>query len=141
MATAKKSSTRPHGIPIREELFAPYAKGKGPQFRLVVWDTDRTSRSGKNVLGYRLSAWNTYTTPKGGGGVREVLFEGEDFQCSPLHAVDSDETVRAIMDFLTLRPGDTDAEYFENYTAEQLAFCDAHAEALSFEVVRRFGES
>ncbi len=42
------------------------------------------------------------------------------------------------MGFLTLRPGDTDPDYFEDYTPEQHAYCDAHAEALSCEVSARF---
>jgi hypothetical protein len=48
-----------------------------------------------------------------------------------MNGIDSDESVRALLSFLTLRPGDTDAEYFENYTQEQLDFANEHAEMLS----------
>lgn len=75
---------------------------------------------------------------KWGTPIETVLFEGEDFGCSPCHAVDSDATVEGIMSFLTLRPGDTDAEYFESYTQAQLNYCAEHAEALRSEVDRRF---
>lgn len=75
-----------------------------------------------------------------GKPVETVLFEGEDLGCSPMHAIDSDESVAALMGFLTLRPGDTDAEYFENYTPEQMEFCQQHAESLSCEVQARFGD-
>jgi hypothetical protein len=51
-----------------------------------------------------------------------IIFEGEDFAGSPMDADDSDETVAALLTFLTLRRGDTDAEYFESYTPEQLAW-------------------
>jgi len=71
---------------------------------------------------------------------RIVLFEGEDFRSSPLHAVDSDETVEAILGFLTLRPGDTDSEYFVNYTDVQREFCSAHAEYLNVASLDRFGQ-
>jgi hypothetical protein len=57
-----------------------------------------------------------------------------------MNGIDSDQCVRAILGFLTLRPGDTDAEYFENYNQEQLDFCAQHAEALSYEALTRFGE-
>ena len=67
-----------------------------------------------------------------------TVFEGEDFSPSPLHAIDSDEAVAALMGFLTLRPGDTDREYFAEYTPEQLEFADQHAEALACEVGVRF---
>ncbi len=77
---------------------------------------------------------------KWGKPITTVLFEGEDFGCSPMHGIDSDATVAAIMAFLTLRPGDTDPEYFADYTPEQLAYCSEHAETLSCEVDCRFGE-
>jgi hypothetical protein len=45
--------------------------------------------------------------------------------------VDADATVLA---FLSLKPGDTDPEYFEGYTLEQLAFARAEGENLSLYV-------
>ncbi len=51
---------------------------------------------------------------------QEPLFSGNDFGCSPLHAVDSVYTLCALLNFLTLRPGDTDREYFEGYTPRQM---------------------
>jgi hypothetical protein len=65
-------------------------------------------------------------TPTGG-----LLFSGADYGCSPMHAIDSDETLRSLLGFLTLRPGDTDAEYFKDYTQDQLDFCSGDAESLS----------
>jgi hypothetical protein len=118
--------------PIRRVIFSPYGRRTGPHFALTLWDTGRTENhgfmSGKNILRYRLS---TRGRP---------LFQGENFACSPLHAIDSDATVRAIMGFLTLRPGDTDAEYFTDYTPAQTTFCEQHAEYLAYEVMNRFGE-
>jgi hypothetical protein len=105
-------------------------------FKLMTWDTGRrVFGSGKSLIGYTLSVKET-----GRGHSWAVLFAGEDFGCSPLHAVDSDESCRSLMAFLTLRPGDTDREYFAGYTPEQLEFCSAHAEALACEVSRRFGD-
>ncbi len=112
---------------IRKCRFAPYRRELGlPTFRLTVWDT------GKSCLGYELVMVTD--------GAPVVLFTGEDFGCSPLYAIDSDETMGAIMGFLTLRPGDTDSEYFANYTPEQLEYCSQHAEALSCEVFSRWGD-
>jgi hypothetical protein len=88
-------------------------------FTLRTWDTNRRDSLGKWILGYE------FKDPKG-----ETLFQGEDFGCSPMHAVDSDETLRAILGFLTLRPGDTDREYFERYTAAQRDFAATEAESL-----------
>jgi hypothetical protein len=55
---------------------------------------------------------------------RRVVFEGDEFSASPMHCDDSLETVAAILGFLTVQRGDTDAEYFDNYTPEQLAWIE-----------------
>ena len=89
-------------------------------FRLRTWDTNRVDSQGKSVVGYEL------TRPDG-----RVLFRAEDFACSPLHAIDSDECLRALLSFLTLRPGDTDADYFAAYTDDQRRFAETDAERLS----------
>lgn len=86
---------------------------------LTTWDTGRTDSLGKSAVGYQ------FDDPHG-----ETLFEGEDFYCSPLHAIDSDEALRSLLGFLTLKPGDTDKEYFENYTPKQMAFAQGDAEYL-----------
>ena len=56
---------------------------------------------------------------------RKVIFAGEDFRPSPLHAWDSLETCASLMGFLTLQKGDTDAEYFDHYTQDQWNFTDS----------------
>ena len=45
--------------------------------------------------------------------------------------MDADATVAGLLAFLSLKPGDTDPEYFEGYTPEQLAFARAQGENLS----------
>lgn len=118
---------------LRRVRLTPYRPGHGPTFNLTTWDAGHTYRGGPQwAIGYRL------TMREAGRGV--VLFEGEDFGCSPLDAIDSDACTRSLMAFLTLRPGDTDPDYFDGYTAEQLAYCSAHAEALACYVADRFGE-
>jgi len=59
----------------------------------------------------------------------ELIFAGDDFYPSPLHAYDGDEAVAALLGFLALQPGDTDREYFARYTDRQLAWtCERAAE-------------
>ena len=63
----------------------------------------------------------------------QVLFRGTDFGPSPLHADDADETLRGLCGFLFLRPGDTDREFFDGYSAEQVAFAESsECELLAF---------
>lgn len=119
---------------LRRCRFAPYRKGMGPTFTLTIWEASpmQTSYYGGRVkLGYRLTMRE--------GGKSSVLFEGEDFSCASHVAIDSDECVRSLMTFLTLRPGDIDSEYFANYTPAQLEYCQQHAEALDLAVTTRFG--
>lgn len=93
---------------------------------LRMWDINRRDGLGKWQLRYQL---------KHG---RKVIFEGDDFACSPMHAVDSLETVAGLLGFLTLKPGDTDREYFAGYTEAQMAFAYSNAaEALSMWVYER----
>ena len=116
---------------IRTCIFKPYSKGAGPVFRLDLYDTGKVAGKvdgSHNILAYTLKMDST------------VLFERSDFGSSPLHAVDADETVKSLMGFLTLRPGDTDKEYFEKYTPAQVEYCEQHAESLSCAVFDRFGE-
>jgi hypothetical protein len=90
------------------------------RFHLEVFDTGRSDWRGQTRLAY---------TFKDNGN---VIFEGQDFAGSPLHADDSDETLAALLGFLSLRPGDTDREYFDSYTPEQLEWAQHHGEELSW---------
>ena len=89
-------------------------------YTLHTYATNRTDWRGQSYIGY------TFASPDG-----DVIFSGTDFVGSPMHADDSDETLRALLSFLTLRPGDTDRDYFDGYTERQIAFRDCDAEALS----------
>ena len=89
------------------------------RFELDLFATNQTDWRGQSRLAY---------TFRDGG---KVIFEGQDFAGSPLHADDSSATVAALLSFLSLRPGDTDREYFERYTPEQLEWARANGEELS----------
>jgi len=113
--------------------FRPYRRGMGPTFTLTLWDGGYGQMAtGQDLMRYRLTMSE--------GKRRTVLFDGTDFGRAPSHASDSDACIESIMGFLCLRPGDTDADYFANYTEAQRAFCEAHAATLSCEVMARFGE-
>lgn len=51
-----------------------------------------------------------------------TVFRGRDYGCSPMHAIDGLDCLAALLGFLTLQPGDTDAEYFADYTDRQTAW-------------------
>lgn len=113
---------------VRTVRFAPYVKG--PRFTLHLYDVHEIDEAGRYGVGFVLKIG------------RKVIFS----ELNPArvayghHSVDGDAAVRNVMGWLTLRPGDTDSDYFTDYTQEQLDFASAHAETLACEVVARFGE-
>lgn len=85
-------------------------------YRLVIWDAWRPGwRHPQHPIGYAFFA----------PGEDTPIFTGEDYGCSPMHAIDSDACLRGLLGFLTLQDGDTDPAYFASYTERQLAFRDS----------------
>ena len=117
---------------IRTVRLSPYVKGYGPSFTLRVYSTGRYDHRGCSRLDYTLTQRER--------GKSRVIFDGGDFCPSPMYADDSDDAIGALLGFLTLRPGDTDREYFERYTPEQLEFASQHAESLACYCLDRFGD-
>ena len=93
-------------------------------YYLFMWDTYQRGETGHTYLGYR------FVDPKG-----YILFQGTDYGCPGNECVDSDETVAGLLKWFTLKPGDTDAEYFESYTPQQLEFANSDdAEQLALDL-------
>lgn len=82
-------------------------------FTLQMWSTHRTDWRGQTVIGFKL--WDH----------GKLIFTGEDFSGSPMHADDSIATVAALLSFLSLKPGDTDDEYFAEYTPAQMEWVES----------------
>ena len=89
-------------------------------YRLITWETGKRASTHQHLVGYALYE----------PGAAEPLFTGADIGYSPMHAIDSDDCLRGIMGFLTTRPGDTDPEFLDDHTEEQLAWLDAHGEEM-----------
>lgn len=82
--------------------------------------------------GFTLRLWNTYTRVDGKQQLayelkdgRKVIFEGNDFYAPGDWAWDLKTCVYSLLVFLSLQEGDTDSEYFDNYTPEQIAWRDS----------------
>ena len=92
-------------------------------FRVDLWDTGGHQPDGHAELAYRLCVAD---------GARWVLvFSGEGFGTPCALKQGSDATLAAILTFLSLRPGDTDAAHFDRYTARQLAFAKERGSELA----------
>jgi len=83
-------------------------------FVLSLYDTHRTDEYGKHILAYVLAWARQYTDA--------VIFRGDDLHCAPGTAIDSDEAAGVLLSFLSLKPGDTDDDYFKDYTQAQMNF-------------------
>lgn len=79
---------------------------------------NRAERNGHRVAWHYVLERNTNT-----------IFEGADF--STTAGSTYGEAARGVLGFLTLGEGDTDPEYFDGYTSEQVAWRDECAEDLS----------
>jgi hypothetical protein len=88
-------------------------------YKLLTWDVNQRYGTGQSKVGY------AFFTPEG-----KILFSGEDIGIAPSDPIDSDAALRAVLGWLTLKPGDTDSEFFERYTPEQMAFAEGPAEEL-----------
>jgi hypothetical protein len=97
---------------IKPEFLRRWRKGK---FTLSLYDTHKRNDWGKSILSYKFFC------------NKELVFSGSDYCCSPLHAIDSIESIYGLLGFLSCRPGDIDQEYFDNYTPNQLQFANSFA--------------
>lgn len=80
-----------------------------------------------------------YTLHRVTAAGRELLFDSDANGIAYAHlAVDSDERAHDTMKWLTLKPGDTDRDFFDKYTPDQLAWATSHAEGLEMEVMFRW---
>ena len=90
--------------------------------------SDENFLSGLELPDYKI---NLYLIWRGGEHVTyicyrdgKLLFSGEDFKPSPLYGYDSLQAITSCLGFLTVKPGDTDREYFKDYTPEQLEWAN-----------------
>jgi hypothetical protein len=90
-------------------------------FRLELYELHEPRRwrqDGKTPIGYRFYHDD------------QLIFEGDDIAVPAGQSLDGDQTVRAVLNFLTQRPGDVEPDYFACYTPTQLVWRDQHAEDL-----------
>lgn len=106
------------GEPMRVDCFFPLSDDI--EYRLYTWEAGYCFTQQKERIAYTFVAIDE-------NGRRKEIFSGSDFYCSPMWAIDSDQTVLSLLGCLTLREGDTDDEYFENYTPAQREFSESYS--------------
>src|SRR5688572_25116911 len=80
---------------------------KGTPWRVKTWDTGKRYPTGQRIIGYAFYDDSESAEP---------IFTGEDCGVAPHNSIDSDAAIVGLLSFLSLRPGDTDKDYFKDYT-------------------------
>lgn len=113
---------------VRTIRLRPYTKASGlPTFTLEIFDPERSDKRGAPIILWRLK--------KHDYGKTSIVFDGlrepNKWRCSGWFSVDGDEAIECCLTFASLQPGDTDQEFFDDYSPEQLEFAHEHGETLS----------
>ncbi len=82
-----------------------------------------------------------YETVNGKRKARVIFPRGATYcAVSRWTAIDSEAAKSLVMSLFAMKPGDTDSEYFDSYTPEQLDFAKTYGETLSYIREDRYGE-
>lgn len=105
---------------LEAEKDEPIREWEDGKFKLKMWEADDRipNRVIRNYLAYRF--WYD----------GKEVFKGADYAPDASQTDDGDEAVAGLLHFLSLKPGDTDSEYFDSYTTEQMQFAILHGEEL-----------
>jgi hypothetical protein len=123
----------PNSEVLRAMRFAPLTDG--PAFAVTMLDTGRTDHRGATIVRTRVRCI------KAGDGFSagQIVFDHEEIALSPCDASDSDAAFGSVLGWLSLKPGDTDADFFEDYSDPQIEFAESFGEHLSLEAVELEG--
>lgn len=76
-----------------------------------------------------------------GKPLREIFPFGATYcGVSRYTSIDGDDAKALVLSLVSMKPGDTDADYFANYTGLQLAFADEYSDEITMISEYRFGE-
>lgn len=94
----------------------PIKTWKRDGFTLRLYDTNVPTGTGR--LGETFLAYDFFDGQK-------LIFTGDRYRVAPGYAVDSMASVYGLLGFLSLKPGDTDDEYFKDYSPAQMAWVES----------------
>lgn len=68
----------------------------------------------------------------------DVVFERGELWCATPHSIDGASARALVLDTISMKPGDTDADFFLDYTEEQLSFVQSFADSIHMEKEDRY---
>jgi len=103
----------------------PLAIWESDGFRVIMRPTGRYDRYGKTGTAYKFFHEGN------------LIFRGEEYYPAPSTKWDSEASQLSLLSFFAMGYEDTDDEFFEEYTPEQIAWRDEFAEELSMIVMEQ----
>lgn len=124
---------------MTRHVFHPYRKSAGPSFSLSYHVTGETGDvTFADPRAPRFGTRFTYHYELRQVGEPEPIFVGDDFTAPAEYHWRKGYIALELLGCLCLKPGDTDAEWFDGYTDRQLYFALYAAEALEAEAQARW---
>lgn len=105
---------------------------------VTAWDANHCDSTGHNRIDVQARlCW----TENGKRRTRTIFKRGQTWCATAAgHSVDGDTAKELVLSLLAMKPGDTDADYFASYTAEQLDFARTYGDDIRCEAMHRYGE-
>jgi hypothetical protein len=124
------------------KLFRLHVKLSGGTLVVTAWESDQRQYSTSYTKIDIEARWLAKGSARSKRGAAPVLFErGMLYVGIPGHrTIDGKYAREAVLSAVAMRPGDTDSDYFEGYTSDQLEWASAYGEELSCEATGRYGE-
>lgn len=113
----------------RDYLFGMRVRLSGGVALIRAYDANHTSDTGHMRIDCELQ-WR----PAGCAEYRMIFPRGATWcAVNRWTSIDGIEARELVMSLFAMKPGDTDGEYFDSYTLEQLGWAEAYGEELSLE--------
>ena len=114
-----------------------------PAFLFELHIRPYSDRSTIIVRAFERSGWMADSHTRIDVEVRQdgaVIFPRGSLWCGiPSHqSIDGIDAKACVLGLVSMRPGDTDSDYFDSYSADQLAWANEFGEALSWEREARY---
>jgi hypothetical protein len=126
---------------VSSNLYSPENKLFGLNIRLSDGKTYHIPVYERNVRTHNGGVAYTFNVlERVGKNHHNIIFSNMVGSFSPCHACDGVNAKRHILMHLAMKQGDTDQEFFDTYSDEQLEFVNTFGEEIYFLAVSRYGE-
>lgn len=130
------------GLRALEALFSLRLNlGDGSRLLVTGFDMAQFRADGTPIYGGTHHAITWAATHVRADGTREVVWQAcQSYLGIPGHqSIDGDDAKEGVLHSLSMKPGDTDADFFEGWTEAQIAFGETYGETIALISEERYG--